>query len=389
MKALQKDTVREIKGTMSRFLSIVAIIALGISFFGGIKTTGPSMQYTANQYYQEQRLMDLRLVSTYGFQDGDVAAIKATPGVNTVMPSYSADVIIEQGDKRPAIKLMAQPASDGLNQPVLVEGRMPENPGEMLLEMPTQDTAVSSSSQYKLGDAIKLSPEVGDKNLSDTLNRDSFTIVGFVRSPQFVSIERGSTNIGRGELDYFGYIDSTSFVSERYTEVYVLSQASADGVSAFSPEYTSAIEALELEMENLAIERLEVNREDIQNKAEIELEKGRTALADAKQQLADGIAQGETALADARNQLLAGATELANGQQEYNQTMKDSEAQLADAKNQIARGEADLAQGPAILQRELDAGQAQLDQLRSGIAQMEAQDPSAQLPALEAQLAGG
>ncbi|HAZ06892.1 MAG TPA: hypothetical protein DCY58_13015, partial [Acetobacterium sp.] len=100
MKALQKDTLREIKKSRNRFLSIVAIIALGICFFVGVKTTGPSMKHTVSEYYQNQQLMDMRLVSTYGFLPADVEAIKNTPGVATVMPSYSADVIIERGDKR-------------------------------------------------------------------------------------------------------------------------------------------------------------------------------------------------------------------------------------------------------------------------------------------------
>jgi len=97
MKSLQKDTFREIKRSRNRFISIIAIIALGICFFAGVKTTGPSMNHTANTYYQDQRLMDIHLVSTYGFQESDIAAIKESPGVNAVMPGYSADVIIEQG----------------------------------------------------------------------------------------------------------------------------------------------------------------------------------------------------------------------------------------------------------------------------------------------------
>ncbi|MBK5243562.1 MAG: FtsX-like permease family protein [Eubacteriaceae bacterium] len=388
MKSLQKDTLREIKNSRNRFISIIAIIALGICFYAGVKTTGPSMQNTANQYYQQQRLMDIRLVSTYGFQEADVAAIKASPGVNAVMPSYSADVIIEQGEQRPVIKLLAQPDSQGLNQPVLLAGRLPENDSEMLMEMPqAKESNLISKSNYKLGDTIKLSPEVGDKALSESINRDTFTIVGFVRSPQFVSIERGTTNIGRGKVEYYGFVKPSTFTFKRYTEVYVWSQASADGISAFSPEYQEAIDQLKLEMTALGAQRLEINHEDIINTAQIELDKGKVQLNDATQQFLDGIAQGEAALADARDQLISGQADLDSGQQDYNQTMADTEAQLTDANNQIIQGAADLAQGSAQLQQELAAGQAELDQLRNGIAQSEANDPSGQLPALQAQLA--
>jgi len=387
MKSLQKDTLREIKNSRNRFISIIAIIALGICFYAGVKTTGPSMQNTANQYYQQQKLMDIRLVSTYGFQEADVAAIKASPGVNAVMPSYSADAIIEQGEQRPVIKLLAQPDSQGLNQPVLLAGRLPENDSEMLMEMPqAKESSLVSESNYKLGDTIKLSPEVGDKALSDSMNRDSFTIVGFVRSPQFVSIERGTTGIGRGKVEYYGFVKPSVFAFKRYTEVYVWSQTSADGVSAFSPEYQTAIDKLKLEITALGAQRLEINHEDIINTAQIELGKGKAQLNDATQQFLDGIAQGEATLADARAKLISGQADLDTGQQNYNQTMADTEAQLTDANNQIIQGVADLAQGSAQLQQELAAGEAQLDQLRNGIAQSEANDPSGKLPALQAQL---
>nr|WP_320026664.1 FtsX-like permease family protein [uncultured Acetobacterium sp.] len=395
MKALQKDTFREIKKSKNRFLSIVAIIALGICFFVGVKTTGPSMKYTVSQYYQNQQLMDIRLVSTYGFQPADVEAIKNTEGVNTVMPSYSADVIIERGDKRPVIKLMAFQEGQALNQPLLVEGRRPENAGEILLEQPQEDKGMGLSSySYQLGDSIKLAPEVGDKALSESLKRDNYTIVGFVRSPQFVSIERGSTSVGRGEVDYYGFIPTENFAAERYTEVYVLSDATANGVYPFSDEYQAAITALQDQFETLGIKQLEINHADIMAKAQIELDKGRAKYNDGVTQFNDGIAQGEATLADARNQLLDGEAALSSGWDEYNTKIAASQAQLADAQNQITQGEADLIQGAATLKQQLAAGEAQLETMRqgitdleNGIAQMEAQDPSGQLPALEAQLA--
>ncbi|MEA4804451.1 FtsX-like permease family protein [Acetobacterium wieringae] len=395
MKALQKDTLREIKKSRNRFLSIVAIIALGICFFVGVKTTGPSMKHTVSEYYQNQQLMDMRLVSTYGFLPADVEAIKNTPGVATVMPSYSADVIIERGDKRPVIKMMAFQRDQTLNQPVLVAGRLPENAGEILMEQPQEDKGMGVSSHiYQLGEVIKLFPEVGDKALSESIKRDQFTIVGFVRSPQFVSIERGSTSVGRGEVDYYGFIPVENFAFERFTEVYLLSQASVDGVKPYSDEYASAIVSLENKLEALGIEQLEINYSDIMDKAQAELDKGRIKYNDGVAQFNAGIAQGEASLADARNQLVDGEAALSAGWDEYYFTIAQTQAQLDDARNQIVQGEAQLINGAATLKQELAAGEAQLETLRqgiselkSGIAQMEAQDPSGQLPDLEAQLA--
>ncbi|MBC3887298.1 FtsX-like permease family protein [Acetobacterium paludosum] len=395
MKALQKDTFREIKKSRNRFLSIVVIIALGICFFVGIKSTGPSMKYTVDQYYQSQQLMDIRLVSTYGFQDSDVEAIKNTPGVDKVMPSYSADAIIERGEERPVIKLLALEDNQELNQPLLIEGRMPENAGEIVLEEPRDEkNAMVSNEAYQLGDTIKLSAEAGNDPLSDSLKNDSFTIVGFVRSPQYVSIERGNTTIGSGKISYYGFVPTSDFAFERYTEVYVLSTASANGVSAFSTEYSDAMSSLQDAFAALGTQQLEINHADIMAKAQEKLAEGRNKYNDGVTQFQEGIDQGETSLADARNQLLSGEASLNAGWNEYHTKIADTEAQLADAQNQITQGAADLDQGAVTLQQQLAAGEAKLEagrqgiaQLKDAIAKMEAQDPSGQLPALEAQLA--
>ncbi|WP_296561500.1 FtsX-like permease family protein [uncultured Acetobacterium sp.] len=395
MKALQKDTFREIKKSLNRFLSIVAIIALGICFFVGVKTTGPSMKYTVSDYYQNQQLMDMRLVSTYGFLPADVDAIQNTPGVATVMPSYSADVIIERGDKRPVIKLMAFKEDQALNQPLLVAGRLPENASEMLLEKPQEDQGMGVSSHiYQLGETIKLSPELGDKALSESIKGDQFTIVGFVRSPQFVSIERGSTSVGRGTVDYYGFIATENFAFERFTEVYLLSQATTDGIYPFSDDYDEVIANLEKQLEAVGLLQLEINHQDILLKAQAELDKGRAKYNDGVSQFNEGIAQGEASLIDARNQLIDGEAALSAGWNEYKTTIASTQAQLADARKQIIQGEADLIRGADTLKEELAKGEAQLETLRqgiadlkNGIAQMEAQDPSGQLPELQAQMA--
>ena len=72
-KSLIKNTFREIKNTKARFISIMAIIALGVGFFAGIKATVPSMYNLARTYTDEQELMDYRLVSTVGFDDAAMA----------------------------------------------------------------------------------------------------------------------------------------------------------------------------------------------------------------------------------------------------------------------------------------------------------------------------
>ena len=75
MKSLRKNIFREIWQTKSRFISILAIIALSIGFFSGIKSSAPSLIKTADDYFIENNLMDFRLVSTVGFDNDDVLEI--------------------------------------------------------------------------------------------------------------------------------------------------------------------------------------------------------------------------------------------------------------------------------------------------------------------------
>ena len=73
-RAFTKDTLREIRKSISRYLAIVAIVALGVAFFVGIKTTNPDMKVTAHNYFTTQRFMDFRLVSNVGLTAEDLQA---------------------------------------------------------------------------------------------------------------------------------------------------------------------------------------------------------------------------------------------------------------------------------------------------------------------------
>src|SRR5690349_290014 len=93
-KALWSDIFREIWRTKARFLSIFAIITLGVGFFAGIKATGPDMLDTANHYFKDQKLMDIKVQSTYGLNEQDIALLKQVPDVLNVQPAYSGDAFL-------------------------------------------------------------------------------------------------------------------------------------------------------------------------------------------------------------------------------------------------------------------------------------------------------
>lgn len=132
MKSLRKNIFREIWQTKSRFISILAIIALSIGFFSGIKSSAPSLIKTADDYFIENNLMDFRLVSTVGFDDDDISAIEESEDVMQVMPSYMADVITTLENHDSVVRLHSVPETESgtpINKLNVIEGRLPQNSG--------------------------------------------------------------------------------------------------------------------------------------------------------------------------------------------------------------------------------------------------------------------
>ena len=139
-KSLTKDTIRDIKKSIGRFLSILMICALGVAFFVGIKSSPLSMEKTVDQYYDDYNMMDLRLVSTFGFTQEDVNALAKLEGIEVIFPTYSQDVLTNYHNQELVLKVHALPIDLSLddpnyiNQVRVIEGRLPEKSGEAVVE---------------------------------------------------------------------------------------------------------------------------------------------------------------------------------------------------------------------------------------------------------------
>lgn len=190
-KTLLKNTFREIANSKARFISILAIIALGVGFFAGIKATIPSMYNMADEYYSQSDLMDYRLVSTVGFDKDDVKAVENLDNVTDVMPSYFADLVLKSngnGGNGKVIRVSAAPKSYNNNKTLntlnIKEGRLPEKKGEILVEYGSV-----GSSDYKIGDKVVFGSESGESNALDMVDTLEYTVVGKVESPMYISYQ--------------------------------------------------------------------------------------------------------------------------------------------------------------------------------------------------------
>lgn len=371
MKAITKNTFREIKGSKSRFLSIFLICVIGVGFFSGVRAACNDMKKSADGYYDRQNLFDLRAVSTFGLTDDDKAAIEeALPDDCSVYASKYADLAVYLGDKEYLTRVFSA-LPEGINTPVIYEGRDIENAGECLISCNTMLKGIV------LGDKITLADLSNAEEFP--LKYKEYTVVGRYNTPMYVSIsQRGSTTIGDGSLDAFMIVPETDFTQDVYTEIYVKSET-LRGMSSYSDEYDNYRETLSEKLEEIGKKRSEARYDEVLGDAEKELadgEKkleeaktdGRKKLDDAKKELESGkseIESGEKELAEAKEKLDDGAVQIA-----------DAEKKLAEALSELNDGKAQLAGGKKALDEnksKLDEAQAQLDAKKSEIASAKAQ----------------
>ncbi len=352
--SLRKNLSREIRSTLSRFIAIFAITALGAGFYTGLKSTGPDMLHTAQQYFAGQRLADFRLLSTMGFTEDDIAALQQSGDWASVQAGYGVDALVESAEGPEAVRLLSMPEEGtGQNLPTLTAGRLPQNPDECLAD---------SAGPGAIGDVIRLSAENSAETL-DLFRQKEFTVVGLASSPSYISFTRGNTNIGSGRILMFYLVPKAAFDTEYFTEIY-LQSAQAEGLAAYSDAYKEAAGADEGALEAFGEQRAELRYEDIYSE-------GSQTLAEAREDLAEGRAEydqqrgdAEAELADAESQLNEGAAELAEGRQE----VAANTARLADGAAQLAGGEAQLAQGQALAaenRAKLEAGQKEFDTMQA------------------------
>lgn len=250
-QALWKNVFREIRHTKARFLSIFAIIMLGVSFFAGIKATGPDMLDTAASYYEEMRLMDLRVQSMYGLTEENITELRALPGIHKVQPGYSTDVFI--GDNGLIAKVYSYHQENELNGYRLTAGRLPERSGEIVL-----DEHLSEEGTFSLGDSLSFKGGESKELLAQfqTLN---YTIVGFALSPQYIeTFNRGTSRIGKGTTDAFAVIPEEDFQLPVYSEAY-LSFTDTAAETAYTPAYDALVENHKEEVAK-ALDHLEMSK---------------------------------------------------------------------------------------------------------------------------------
>ncbi len=365
MRAVTKNLFREIKKTKNRFFSIFTICAIGVGFFSGVRATGNDMKISADNFYDEHQLFDLRVMSTFGLSEGDIEALSSVEGVSEAVGSKYTDLTLSYNNQDNNTRVYSLNENSGMNALDITEGRMPE----------AEDECILNSSKLKAG------VEIGSKiTLTDPTEADEFplkhreyTVVGKFDTPMYISItQRGSTTIGDGSLDAFLYVMESNFTQEVYTEAYVRSDE-LTALSSYSDQYDELRDNISDKLEELGITRSEIRYDEV-------IGEYRQKIADGEKELADGKAEGQQKLDDAKAELDDAKIQIADGEKELEKAaadIADGEKQIAEAKQTLADAKTEIDKGKA----EIEENQAKLDDAEKTLADSRKQlaDAGAQL----------
>ncbi len=241
MSAMTKTGVRVILSTISRYLAIALIIALGSGFFTGLKITNTAMIQTLDEYLCRTNMYDARVISPLGWAEENVTAFEGLEGVRDAEGSKSTDFLALINDNETVLKAISLPSE--INHTEIVEGRMPTKAYECVID------------SYELGGlGIGGKIIIADRNDEETIDRfeyKEYEVVGSVRTPLYINFERGTTTLGNGSISGFVYIMESGLKMDRYTDIYLTYKESG---YVYSEEYDNAVEGMQEKVEDLAAE---------------------------------------------------------------------------------------------------------------------------------------
>ena len=317
---LLTNTLRTIKKTFPRFLSLIIMSLLGVLVFVGLTATSPDMVATIDKYFDKYNTYDINVVSSMGLTDKDISSLQKITNIQDIEGSYSEDVLVKKDDVEYVLKVSSLPTK--INTLHIITGRLPENDTEIVVE-----ENFLTNLDYKLNDKITLN--------SDNFKEKEVTIVGTVSSSLYfnnveVNQNRGSTTIGTGTINYYSYVKPSNFNTDYYTNIYLTVKKAKEETTS-SSSYLSLIEDLTNELNK--IKDTEENRryQDLYTEAEDEINKNE--------------AQANKEFADAKKELDQAKEELSEGKKELDQvakTLSSTKKQLNAAKKEITNGKQEL-----------------------------------------------
>ena len=342
-RAYNKSIKREILSSKARFASILAIIFLGVAFYSGIKSSGPDIKASVNEFYKSNNLMDSKIVSSLGLAEEDLKLLENNDKILDYYGSHSVDANLTNINS--VVRFIEYNPKEDMNLLEVVEGRLPENSGEIALD----EKALEIDKNLKIGDKYTIEC---DKDTIKSFKKETYKIVGFVKSPMYIDKEsRGTTSVGKGSVDYFAVLNHKDISMDVYTEIYITFK-NLQNIDTYGDEYKEKMEENITYLENLYSKRQVERVEEIKSDAQKELDKAYKEVEDGERELL----KGEEELKDGKEELKKGKAEYEDSLVKFNQGIKDGEGKLVSGEKQLKEAQKEIDDKL----KEINLGQNQL-----------------------------
>ena len=377
--SMGKTTLREIRQSLGRYFAIMAIVALGVGLFSGLKVTRDVMVSSAQLYFDQTSFYDVELISTVGFETDAARQLSRREGVLDAQGSVSTDaLLVDESGNENALQVMQ--LLDEQNQPVLVSGRLPQSAQECVVD-------ALAFGEDSIGATLTLSDN-NDDDTDEMFAQKTFRIVGRVNSPVYANYERGTTSLGNGTIDGFMLVLRDAFDCDYDTEIYV--KLSTFGAQIYTDGYDNQIDEAEEWLEDFAQEQADERYSRLKSEAERDLFEGREQLTAQTQSgeleliaSKDQLDSAKVEIDSGYAQLESGRTELQSGKaqlESQRQSLQSQKTELLLQKQQVLSGLNEVAAakaqtvGTAYYSQSVAQEQqlqASLSQIESGLAEIE------------------
>ena len=305
-------SLKEIKKSYKRFLSLLIMSFLGVAIFVGLRETANVMNASLDKYFDINDTYDVKVVSTMGLTNKDIEELKKLYNTDKVIGTHSKDVLFSIKDEIFTIKLIGY--NENINRVKLNSGRLPKKENEIAVE-----DYLLKKFDYKIGDFITID------NSFDEIKNHKLKIVGSVSSPLYIivggpALMRGTTNIGTGQINFYGYTTDDFFDMDYYTEIYLTSKNAKEELTG-SNKYLRIVSDTLYEIDEIKSEREHARYQEIYDKLMSEVNKKEL--------------EANKELGKANNQLINAKNELDNGYKLLNKNKKELENATKQLNNNL------------------------------------------------------
>ena len=336
MKRTQlKDALRNIWKQKVSYLSVIVIAFLGVAIFLGISFSDASLRHNGSVMYNAVNYRDIEIMSTALFAPDDLDEMRDLAGIEDVEAVWQTNAKVYSADKRQDVSVIT--LTERVNQPELIEGRLPEAADECAVEQ-----RLARDMGWQVGDAMRTVSATGDT--AQYLKEGVFLIVGIANHPDHTSISIPDTLYVMVQRDAF----DMDALENCFMKAEIVIDKPQD-IDRFSKAYEASVDVISGRLEKLAERRAPLRGGEIEGKVRSQLDEAQAQLDEAAEQLQKG-----------RDELDAGWAQFKDGEAQIDANaskLDDAHAQLMSTYEQL------MEAGP-----KLDEGKAKLDSAKANLA---------------------